>query len=188
MQKYQFRENPNPKMPPKKVWKKKEPLPLPLPLPYAPCSSSKKQTKKVWRKKKETTRNWLDLPRDVMASILHRLGAVEILETAQKVCMLWRSLCKDPSMWRTIDLRNSYCRRSLGDPINMRMAYYLEKMCIHAIDRSFGQLLDINIENFGSDELLAYIAQRYILFLYFVHLDCCYICLILFYLFDFGVI
>ena len=85
-------------------------------------------------------------------------------------------------------MRNSYCRRSLGDPINMRMPYYLEKMCIHAIDRSFGQLLDINIENFGSDELLTYIAQRYILFLYFFHLDCCYICLILFYLFDFGVI
>ncbi|KAF3962851.1 hypothetical protein CMV_012691 [Castanea mollissima] len=148
-------------MPPKKAWKKKEPLPLPLPLPpslSAPSSSSsKKQTKKVWRKKKETTRNWLELPRDVTASILHRLGAVEILETAQKVCMLWRSLCQDPYMWRTIDMRSSYCRRSLGDPINMR--YYLEKMCIHAIDRSFGQLLDINIENFGSDELLTYIAQ-----------------------------
>ena len=61
--------NPNQKMPPKKVWKKKE-----------------------------TTRNWLELPRDVTASILKRLGAVEILETVQKVCMLWRSLCKDPSM------------------------------------------------------------------------------------------
>ena len=103
----------------------------------APSSSSspskKNQTKKVY-KKKETTRNWLELPRDVMALILKRLGAVEILETAQKVCMLWRSLCKVPSMWRAIDMCNSCCRRSLGDPNNMR--YYLEKMCIHAIDQS----------------------------------------------------
>ena len=82
----------------------------------------------------ETTRNWLELPRDVMTSILKRLGAVEILETAQKVCMLWRSLCKVPSMWRAIDMCNSCYRRSLGDPNNMR--YYLEKMCIHAIDQS----------------------------------------------------
>ncbi|KAK7852862.1 f-box protein skip19 [Quercus suber] len=157
---FNFRENPNPKMPLKKVWKKKEALPPPPPPPpSATSSSSKKQTKKVWRKKKETTRNWLELPRDVTASILHRLGAVEILETAQKVCTLWRSLCKDPSMWRAVDMRNTYCRRSLGDPINMRMRCYLDKMCIHAIDRSFGQLLDINIENFGSDDLLTYIAQ-----------------------------
>ncbi|KAM4111842.1 hypothetical protein ACJW30_05G095800 [Castanea mollissima] len=91
--------------------------------------------KKVW-KKKETTRNWLQLPRDVTASILKRLGAVEIPETAQKVCMLWRNLCKNPSM----------------------------HMCIHAIDRSFGQLPDVYIENFGSNELLTYIAQRYIFF------------------------
>ena len=141
----------------------------------APSSSSspskKNQTKKVY-KKKETTRNWLELPRDVMASILKRLDAVEILETAQKVCMLWRSLCKVPSMWRAIDMCNSCCRRSLGDPNNMR--YYLEKMCIHAIDQSqfrpAAELLDVHIKNFGSDELLTYIAQRY-LFFFFPYID-----------------
>ncbi|KAL4626530.1 hypothetical protein ACB092_05G103300 [Castanea dentata] len=78
-------------------------------------------------------------------------------------------------MWLAIDMRNSCCRRSLGDPNNMR--YYLEKMCIHAIDRSFGQLLDVYIETFGSDELLTYIAQRYIFFPYLDCLDClCLVC------------
>ena len=45
-----------------------------------------------------------------------------------------------PCMWCAIDMRNSCCRHSLGDPNNMR--YYLEK----------------------DDELLTYIAQRYIFF------------------------
>ncbi|KAL0011790.1 hypothetical protein SO802_006898 [Lithocarpus litseifolius] len=79
------------------------------------------------RKKKEY-RNWLDLPKDVTVSILQRLGAINILESAQKVCMLWRNICKDPSMWRAIDMQN------LDDLHNM--PYNLKIMCIHAIDCS----------------------------------------------------
>lgn len=37
--------------------------------------------------------------------------------------------------------------------------YDLEKMCMHAIDRSQGQLVDITIEYFGTDELMEYLAQ-----------------------------
>ncbi|XP_030968809.1 F-box protein SKIP19-like [Quercus lobata] len=152
MQKFKFRDNPNPKVPQKKVWKKKEPT-----TPFsssstsrAPSSSSKKQIKKVWRKK-EIPRNWLELPRDVTESILQRLGAVEILETAQKVCTLWRSICKEPSMWRDINMCN-LCEWEDGpfDPL---------KMCRNAVDRSCGQLRGINIEYFANDELLNYIAQ-----------------------------
>ncbi|XP_041027034.1 putative F-box/LRR-repeat protein 23 [Juglans microcarpa x Juglans regia] len=96
-------------------------------------------------------RNWLELPRDVTVSILLRLGAIEILTSAQRVCLLWRNLCKDPSMWRKIDMRN------LGDLWDM--PYDLETMCRHAVDRSCGQLVDINVEYFGTDELLHYIAE-----------------------------
>ncbi|GMI80390.1 SKP1/ASK-Interacting protein 19 [Hibiscus trionum] len=98
------------------------------------------------------TRNWLELPPDVTASILSRLGAIEILNSAQKVCSQWRNICKDPSMWRSIDMRHSY-------PLK-KFYYDLEKMCFHAVDRSCGHLLDINIEYFGTDELLFYIAER----------------------------
>ncbi|PSR98714.1 F-box/LRR-repeat protein [Actinidia chinensis var. chinensis] len=98
------------------------------------------------------TRNWLELPRDVTAMILHKVGAIEILESAQKVCTTWRSISKDPSMWRTIDMHNP------GDLFSM--PYSLEKMAMHAVDRSCGELIDINIEYFGTDELLQYITER----------------------------
>lgn len=55
-------------------------------------------------------------------------------------------------MWRNIDMHN------LGDLWDMD--HDLEKMCRHAVDRSNGQLLSINIEYFGTDELLQYIANR----------------------------
>ncbi|KAM7270826.1 hypothetical protein ACFE04_030256 [Oxalis oulophora] len=35
------------------------------------------------------SRNWLDLPDDVTAKILVKLGAVEIMETVQFVCVSW---------------------------------------------------------------------------------------------------
>lgn len=46
------------------------------------------------------------------------------------------------------------------------MPYNLGKMCMHAVDRSEGHLVDINIEYFGTDELLLYIADRYNTFPY----------------------
>jgi len=94
--------------------------------------------------------NWLELPRDVTASILMRLGAIEILTSAQRVCSPWRKLCKDPSLWRAVDMRN---------PDKLWEDYEVERMCRDAVDRSCGQLVDINIENFGSDELLRHIAD-----------------------------
>ncbi|XVF81986.1 hypothetical protein PTKIN_Ptkin16aG0006700 [Pterospermum kingtungense] len=85
-------------------------------------------------------------------SILSRLGAIQIIESAQKVCTQWRNICKDRSMWRSIDMRNH------GDLSSM--PYDLEQMCMHAIDRSCGGLVHINIEYFGMDELLAYLTRR----------------------------
>lgn len=67
--------------------------------------------------------------------------------------MKWRKVCKDPLMWRKIDMQND------GDL--EAMDYDLEEMCRHAVDRSSGYLVDINIEYFGTDELLEYITNRY---------------------------
>ncbi|XP_059435880.1 putative F-box/LRR-repeat protein 23 [Corylus avellana] len=93
--------------------------------------------------------NWLELPRDVTASILLRLGAVEILTSAQMVCSPWRNLCKDPSMWRAIDMGNN--NHWNDDELNT--------ICRDAVDRSCGQLVDINLEYFGTDKLLRHIAD-----------------------------
>ncbi|KAF5770756.1 putative F-box domain-containing protein [Helianthus annuus] len=41
---------------------------------------------------KQEKRNWLDLPSDVTANILNRIGMVDILENAQKVCTAWRKI------------------------------------------------------------------------------------------------
>jgi hypothetical protein len=79
-------------------------------------------------------RNCLALPQDVTASILMRLEVFDILTSAQMVCSPWHNLCKDPSMWRAVHMH---------DPL---APYDLEKMCRHAVDRSCGQLVDINVE------------------------------------------
>ncbi|KAL5773948.1 hypothetical protein ACOSP7_011505 [Xanthoceras sorbifolium] len=96
--------------------------------------------------------NWVELPRDVTAAIFSKLGAIEVLTSVQYVCSSWLKMCKDPSMWRTIDMHN------LGDSFDMN--FDLEKICRVAIDRSNGNLSCINLEYFGNDELLHYIADR----------------------------
>ncbi|KAJ1398190.1 Leucine-rich repeat domain superfamily [Sesbania bispinosa] len=94
--------------------------------------------------------NWLELPRDVTANILQRLGAIEIVTSACHVCPLWWNICKDPFMWRTIHMSYNIFRNS---------PYNLENVCRYAVDRSCGQLEDIHILYFGSDDLLNYISD-----------------------------
>ncbi|KAF1894925.1 hypothetical protein Lal_00022419 [Lupinus albus] len=102
-----------------------------------------------------TDPNWLDLPRDVTAMILHKLGVIEILLNAQNVCREWRKICKDPSMWRTIEIttaHNSYY-----------FFYDLEKMFFHAVRLSCGHVKSIAIEFLvGSDSFVIYDPDRFI--------------------------
>ncbi|KAL6509569.1 hypothetical protein OROGR_022879 [Orobanche gracilis] len=90
---------------------------------------------------------WTELPVDVTANILHRLSARDILSSAQTVCTTWRDVCKDPSMWRVIDMRN---------PTDI----FQEDICRQAVDRSQGQLTEIYIDDFATDKLLQYICER----------------------------
>ncbi|XP_023762571.1 F-box protein SKIP19 isoform X1 [Lactuca sativa] len=106
--------------------------------------------KQQWRVK-EPKRNWLELPSDVMANILYRVGVFDILENAQKVCTTWRNICKDPAMWRVIYMENH------SDPCTRPP---LQQMCKHAVDRSQGQLVDLTLVHFANHELLLYIADR----------------------------
>ncbi|KAJ9560446.1 hypothetical protein OSB04_005606 [Centaurea solstitialis] len=119
------------------------------------CSKSKRQkTKEQWQVGMQPTRNWLELPSDVMASILSRVGLHDIIKNAEKVCTAWQKICKDPSMWRVICIDNPWQFLSYERFINL---------CKHAVDRSQGQLIDITIghfEIFGDFELLQYVADR----------------------------
>lgn len=100
-------------------------------------------------------RNWAELPRDVTATILKKVGAMDLLQSAQKVCMAWRSVSKDPAMWRSIEM-SGYFEKDVLD----EMLFDVEKMATHAVDRSCGQLVEFSVKGFGSDELLDYIGDR----------------------------
>ncbi|KAI3751362.1 hypothetical protein L2E82_22446 [Cichorium intybus] len=120
---------------------------LPPAIEMAEITVSK--SKQQWQVE-ELVRNWLELPSDVTANILYRVGVIDILENAQKVCTTWRKICKDPAMWRVIHMNDQ------------TLVPYLQKMemCKHAVDRSQGQLVDISIVGFADDELLWYVANR----------------------------
>nr|XP_043614351.1 putative F-box/LRR-repeat protein 23 [Erigeron canadensis] len=92
---------------------------------------------------KNQKRDWLDLPSDVTANILQRVGVSDILEDAQKVCTAWRKICKDPCMWKVIKIV-SFDDKMMGKK---------------AVDRSQGQLVDISICS-CNDQLLSYVANR----------------------------
>lgn len=97
-------------------------------------------------------RNWLELPRDLTTVIFSILGPVEILQNLQCVCTQWRNISKDPSLWRSINFRDW----DWGD----FDIYEIDEACIGAVDRSNGGLVEITIKDFGSDVLLARLADR----------------------------
>ncbi|CAN7009154.1 F-box protein SKIP19 [Brassica rapa] len=92
--------------------------------------------------------NWSELPTELTSSILQRLGPIEVLENAQKVCTSWRRVSKDPAMWRKIVMHKV---EGLGCNLDI--------MCRHAVDRSQGGLVEIEIWDFGTDSLINYIAD-----------------------------
>ncbi|CAA7052729.1 unnamed protein product [Microthlaspi erraticum] len=98
-------------------------------------------------------RNWADLPPELTSSILLRLGAIEILENAQKVCKSWHHVCKDPSMWRKIKMDHEKWYESLNTMLRH------ETICRHAVDRSLGGLVEIDIWYIGTNSLLSYIVD-----------------------------
>ncbi|CAN8237853.1 unnamed protein product [Cochlearia groenlandica] len=98
------------------------------------------------------TNSWADLPPDLTSLILSRIGAIEILENAQRVCRSWRRVCKDPWMWRKIDTHYLGGRGLRG--------FDLDMLCRRAINRSQGGLLEIDLWYFGDNSLLRCISDR----------------------------
>ncbi|KAL8192277.1 hypothetical protein R6Q57_027944 [Mikania cordata] len=101
----------------------------------------------------EDTPNWLQMPHELMTMILQRLDTLEILNSAQKVCTTWRKICKDPAMWKVINMLESVIS---WDPDS---DYDLENLTKQAVDRSCGELIDINLESFCTDDLIDYVSR-----------------------------
>ncbi|KAI3799735.1 hypothetical protein L1987_35035 [Smallanthus sonchifolius] len=100
---------------------------------------------------KQQERNWLDLPSDVMTYILNKVGVVDVLENAQKVCTAWHKVCKNPAMWKVINMNNlssSTAKISRAD------------LCKHVVDRSQGLLVDVTLIYDVNAELFLYVADR----------------------------
>lgn len=99
--------------------------------------------------------NWLALPRDIMVNILQRLDTIDVVTSACQVCPQWWNICKDPHVWRTMQInmtnRRFFSRFFPPD---------LVKICRYAVDRSCGFLIDIDIEFIGTDRLLQYISEN----------------------------
>ncbi|KAI3515667.1 hypothetical protein L1887_14568 [Cichorium endivia] len=123
-----------------------------MPLKSKSKSKSNRREAKQRSQVKQQKRNWLDLPYDIMANILKRIGVFHILLDAQQVCTTWRNICMDPSMWRVINMDNF----SVPD----LWPETLKEICKQAVYISQGQLVDITIGEFADDELLEYVADR----------------------------
>ncbi|KAJ9566013.1 hypothetical protein OSB04_001979 [Centaurea solstitialis] len=99
------------------------------------------------------TRNWLEMPDEIMGGmILQRLDALEILTNTQKVCMNWRRICKDdPQMWKKIEICHRFDSFYTDD--------YIKNLSKQAVHRSHGELMDISLKGFYTDDLPDYISR-----------------------------
>ncbi|CAN1227617.1 F-box protein SKIP19 [Linum grandiflorum] len=94
-------------------------------------------------------RDWAEMSPELLTVIMSHLKVVDRLKTAQRVCSSWRKVCRDPYLWRSIDIRNNSWVRVRD----------VELVCKEAVDRSCGGLVSLTIEGFGTDQLLDYIAN-----------------------------
>ncbi|KAL1555770.1 putative F-box/LRR-repeat protein 23 [Salvia divinorum] len=94
---------------------------------------------------------WIELPEDLTANILQRLHAEVRLGSAQLVCSTWRRACKNPAMWRVVDLDYRRCEDEAE----------FDFVCRGAVDRSQGQLIELKVINFEERfGFLNYAAER----------------------------
>ena len=110
------------------------------------------KAKRTKNSKNERNPNWLDLTEDVWFLILSKLTTIDIIVNVQKVCMLFRKLCKHPSMFKKIRMEPPHSSKC--------SPYDIDSMSRYAIDCSAGQLVDISLDNDCDERTLVYIAER----------------------------
>ncbi|KAG2295459.1 hypothetical protein Bca52824_042128 [Brassica carinata] len=96
--------------------------------------------------------NWADLPPELMSSILLR---IDVLENAQRVCRSWRRVCKDPR--RGVRLICATMETWTTWTMTSRSCVVTQSIAAKAV--WLGSTLGTY---FGTDDLLNYIAVRYL--------------------------
>uniref|UniRef100_A0A803LAY3 F-box domain-containing protein n=1 Tax=Chenopodium quinoa TaxID=63459 RepID=A0A803LAY3_CHEQI len=110
--------------------------------------------KRISQNKDMNIPNWLDLPEEIWFIILSKVNTIDIIESVEIVCRLFRNICKQPSMYDVIDmtLPDEYIDDDNPD--------YVNSMTLFAVDRSSGNLVDIYLEILCDDETLIDIVER----------------------------
>uniref|UniRef100_A0A453TCD8 Uncharacterized protein n=1 Tax=Aegilops tauschii subsp. strangulata TaxID=200361 RepID=A0A453TCD8_AEGTS len=133
-----------------------------------------------------SARDWSKMPLDALTSVFAKLGAVELLMGAGLVCRSWLYASKAPELWRAVVMSRppdtpegteAFLRAiakvsselwpavpitGIDDPWRA-MAKVDDSLCAMAkaaVDRSDGRLQKFVARDFGTDELLEYIADR----------------------------
>ncbi|KAJ4754801.1 RNI-like superfamily protein [Rhynchospora pubera] len=97
-------------------------------------------------------RQWSELPSDILLKIFEKVGQINVLTKAIRVCRDWLEVARnDPILWRKVDMTYH------GDQFGPND---LEDIACVAVNWSAGQLEEFSAEKFGSGALLQYIASR----------------------------
>ena len=118
-----------------------------------------------------TSQNWAELPPELTTSILTRVGSVDLLLSARKVCKTWRKICSGPDVWKVVDIRYSEIFYKLFNELGFDYVSKMEELVKQVVNLSSGQMIDFTIESFGSDNMLRYISDRYNLYSYYTSIS-----------------
>jgi len=99
------------------------------------------------------SRDWSELPVDVLPLVFANLGAIDILMGSGLVCHSWLEAAKLTDLWRSVDMANHEALEKMDDDVLCAMAKV-------AVDRSKGQLEVFLGKLFVNDEILKYIGDR----------------------------
>ncbi|XP_021862704.2 putative F-box/LRR-repeat protein 23 [Spinacia oleracea] len=99
------------------------------------------------KKEKMKNRNWLDLPDEIWFMILSKINTIDIIENVQLVCTMFHNFCKQPTMFKVIDM-------TVPNDDYLKWRDYVNAITQIAVDRSSGCLIDIYLENLCDEATL----------------------------------
>ncbi|XP_004974365.1 putative F-box/LRR-repeat protein 22 [Setaria italica] len=101
----------------------------------------------------EESRDWAELPRDALLSVLRRLDQADVLMGAEHVCRPWRRPAQEePDQWRGVDLRG---RVALASP-----AGALKAMAYAAARRGAGRCEAFWVKGVRDDSFVFFLSCK----------------------------
>ncbi|XP_074290804.1 F-box protein SKIP19-like [Silene latifolia] len=122
-----------------------------IPSPFDPSQVSSTSSTD---QEEEKFPDWIELPSEIWFTIFSKLKTMDIIENVQKVCRLFRTICKKPSVFDTIDM---------STPVEYgftKIPFDIHTLTRHAIYLSAGRATDIYVEYTCEEKTLRYIGQR----------------------------